>query len=56
MTNGCICYKIVTVILSHKSKVGYDEMRKEFANMSALENDWKDALSEEFHKEYYKNL
>ena len=24
--------------------------------MSALENDWKDALSEEFHKEYYKNL
>lgn len=24
--------------------------------MTALENDWKDALSEEFHKPYYKDL
>lgn len=24
--------------------------------MSAIENDWKDALNEEFHKQYYKDL
>lgn len=24
--------------------------------MTALENDWKNALSEEFHKQYYKEL
>lgn len=34
----------------------YHKFRKEKESVSAIENDWKDALGEEFHKQYYRDL